>query len=509
VDGEPVGYTYSPTGEYSSDRIDVVLLRDAEVVRGSLLYVRHPKNGSPVVYQVTEVYSRKRVRGYEEALLRDGGFLEDDEDTTVHASAYQWGWIDEDGRLRPLRHHLKPNTPVYKADREVVAKFTKPNSGWSIFLGYDLNSGLEVELDMYHLIRQCCLICGSVGSGKTTTAVAMVCRAAMLNPPVRFFIVDKDGEYTALSEKLGEEVVRVPWFRFFNPSQVSVEDLLAEFGWHRGWWTSKILLRAFEAVKASGRQPTKETLLSAVSLLSPEDVGFRKDEYEFEKYKSSVMRSLESSKLLPERSLECVDPVMLLRDFRVVIMDLSDGRDTWSQKHLVIAQALRRIMDEALENPAFGCVVVLEEAMYYAPQYGMFDVGTKESRSKLLSVIKEIATNGGRNGVGLWVVTQRLSTVDKTLITQCANNVICHSLEDLDKRRLSEVVGDEFTRLLGNLPQGEAIVKGTALKCRFPIWVRVIPEVYPSSSKSNPLARFEAMSKVEATCVCGNVDLPG
>ena len=53
MDGEPVGYTYSPTGEYSSDKIDVVLLRDAEVVRGSLLYVRHPKNGSPVVYQVT------------------------------------------------------------------------------------------------------------------------------------------------------------------------------------------------------------------------------------------------------------------------------------------------------------------------------------------------------------------------------------------------------------------------------------------------------------------------
>ena len=508
MDDELVGYTYSPTGEYSPDRIDVVLLRDVEVARGSLLYVRHPKNGSPVVYQVTEVYSRKKVRGYEEALLRDGGFLEDEEDTTVHASAYQWGWIDRDGRLRPLRHHLKPSTPVYRAGCEIVAMFTKPSSGWSVFLGYDLNSGLEVELDVYHLIRQCCLICGSVGSGKTTTAVAMVCRAAMLNPPVRFFIVDKDGEYTALSERLGEEVVRVPWHRFFNPSQVSAEDILAEFGWHRGWWASKILLRAFESVKASGRQPTKEMLVAAVRSLRPEDVGFRKDEYEFEKYKSSVVSSVQASRLLPDRELDWVDPVMLLRDFRVVIMDLSDGRDSWSQKHLVIAQALKRIMDEALENPCFGCVVVLEEAMYYAPQYGMFDIGTKESRSKLLSVIKEIATNGGRNGVGLWVVTQRLSTVDKTLITQCANNVICHSLEDLDKRRLSEVVGDEFTRLLGNLPQGEAIVKGTALRCRFPIWVRVVPEVYPASSKSNPMVRFEAMNRVEATCVCGNVDLP-
>jgi hypothetical protein len=79
------------------------------------------------------------------------------------------------------------------------------------------------------------------------------------------------------------------------------------------------------------------------------------------------------------------------------------------------------------------------------------------------------------------------------VVTQCANNIICHSLEDLDRQRLAEIVGDEFSRLIGDLPQGEAIVKGTALKCRFPIWVKVLPEVYPASSITTPMSRFVHM----------------
>ncbi|MCW3978981.1 MAG: hypothetical protein NWF12_04470, partial [Candidatus Bathyarchaeota archaeon] len=43
------------------------------------------------------------------------------------------------------------------------------------------------------------------------------------------------------------------------------------------------------------------------------------------------------------------------------------------------------------------------------------------------------------------------------------------------------------------LPQGEAIVKGTALKCRFPLWVKVLPEVYPASTITTPMSRFVHM----------------
>ena len=492
--GLTVGYTYSENGEYRLNELTIVLLRGEEIAMGELVHVEHPKNGSPVVYQVTEVYPHKRVRDYDETLLREGRIIGDADDTTLHAKAYQWGWIDGEGSLRPLRHPLAPNTPVQHAERDVIAKFTKPNGEWKLLLGTDPSTDLDVELGVYPLIRQSALICGAVGTGKTTTAISMVARAAMLNPPVRFFVVDKDGEYTSLVERLGaERVLKVPWERFFQPSDIPWEDYVAEFGWQRTWWNAKILVKALKILYAQAAQVTKESLRRAVGYVSGGSLGFKKKEDEFESYRQQVLIAVGGSKLIPDGTLQPLDPVELLSSRHVVIMDISKGRDTWAQKHLVVAQVLRRIFGEALENRKFGCVILLEEAMYYAPQRGVFDIGDKDTRGRLLGVVKEIATNGGRNGVGLWIVTQRLATVDKTVVTQCANNIICHSLEDLDRQRLAEIVGDEFSRLIGDLPQGEAIVKGTALKFRFPIWVKVLPEVYPASSTTTPMSRFVHM----------------
>jgi hypothetical protein len=238
---------------------------------------------------------------------------------------------------------------------------------------------------------------------------------------------------------------------------------------------------------------TKHKLQSAVTWVKPEKLGFNKKEDEFESYRQQVINSVGNSKLIPDGNSEPLDPVELLKDKHVVIMDLSVGKDTWTQKQLVVSQVLKKIFNEALENRKFGCIIVLEEAMYYAPQRGVFEIGDKDTRGKLLNVIKEIATNGGRNGVGLWAVTQRLSTVEKTVITQCANNIVCHGLEDVDKNRVAEIMGNEFSELIGNLPPGEAIVKGTSLKCRFPIWVKILPELYPASSSSTAMSRFVHM----------------
>ena len=492
--GLRVGHTYSQTGEYGISEITVLLLRGLELAKGDLVYIEHPKNGCPVVYQVTRVYPHKRVREYEEALLRDGRVIDDFEDSTLHADAYQWGWMDEAGSLRPLRYPLQPNTPVYMAERDIIAQFTKPSGDWRILLGTDPGTDLDVELGMYSLIRQSCLICGAVGTGKTTTAVTMVARAASADPPVRFFIVDKDGEYTSLQERLGsDKVLRVPWSRFFEPGGIPWEDYVAEFGWQKGWWNAKILIHALKILYAQEVAVTKENLRRALDHVHPEKLGFNKKPEEFESYRMQVVSSVGTSRLIPDGEMEPLDPVELLRDRRVVLMDLSAGKDTWDQKHLVVAQVLRRVFGEALENRRFGCIILLEEAMYYAPQRGVFEIGEKESRGKLLGVIKEIATNGGRNGVGLWIVTQRLSTVEKTVVTQCANNVICHGLEDVDKARIAEIMGNEFAELIGDLPPGEAIVKGTALRCRFPIWVKVLAEVYPASSLSTPMSRFSYM----------------
>jgi hypothetical protein len=322
----------------------------------------------------------------------------------------------------------------------------------------------------------------------------MISRAVNASPPVRFFIIDKDGEYNSLMKHIGpEKTLKVPWARFFHPGAIPWEDYIGEFGWQKNWWNSKILIHALKILYAQTASVTKQNLKQTIRWVKPDNLGFNKKEEEFESYRQQVINAVGNSKLITNEDMVPLDPVDLLKDRHVVIMDLSQGKDTWSQKHLVVSQVLRKIFSEALENRKFGCIIVLEEAMYYAPQRGVFELGDKETRTRLLGVIKEIATNGGRNGIGLWAVTQRLSTVEKTVVTQCANNIICHGLEDVDKARVAEIMGGEFAELIGDLPPGEAIVKGTALKCRFPIWVKVLPELYPASSASTPISRFMHM----------------
>lgn len=503
---ERIGYTFSESGHYNPEYITVVLEADKEIAKGDLIYIDHPKNGFPVVYQVTRVYSHKKTRTYEEALLRSGSVISDDEMMSVRAKAYQWGWMD-DGYLRGLRHHLQPHSSVYRASKSIIANFTKPAGSWKIHLGVDPSSQLEVELDTNGLVRQNCLICGAVGTGKTTTALSMVVKASRLRPSVRFFIVDKDGEYKGLLDQFGpDEVVNVPWISLYQSDDVTLEDFLAEFGWQRSWWTAKILDCSLKLLKTAGKRLSKDHLEKAIAIVTKDVLGFMRDDSELRDYKMQVINAIRSSGLIPQKQTVAQNPVQLLKRYKIVIMDLSKGRNGWADKHIVIAHALRRIFNEALENRRFGCVILLEEAMYYAPQRGYFEVGTRDSRDKLLSIIREIATNGGRNGAALWVVTQRLATVSKTVITQCATNTISHALEDVDKQRLGEIVGQEFIDLLGGLSQGEAIVRGSALRCRFPVWVKVIPVMFPTSADSTPRKRFLAMESEKLSLQDGRKD---
>ncbi|UCC33865.1 MAG: DUF87 domain-containing protein, partial [Candidatus Bathyarchaeota archaeon] len=293
-----IGYSFSISGDYPQDSLTIILEDGCEVAKGDLVYVEHPKKGSPVIYQITKVCSHKETRDYEEALLKGGSVIVDEERTTVRARAYQWGWMDGQN-IRPLRYPLPPNTQVFNAPPDIIEEFTKPSSKWKIPLGFDPSSGLDVELDLYHLIRQCCLICGAVGTGKTTTAISMITRAAQAEPPVKFLIIDKDGEYGSLEMILGEKVKKIPWLSFFRSDGIHPEDLISEFRWQRGWWTSKILMKALSFLENMRQPLTKPHLTEAVKGVSEESVGFRRSEEDFDNYKRQVIEEVRFSRTIP------------------------------------------------------------------------------------------------------------------------------------------------------------------------------------------------------------------
>lgn len=123
-------------------------------------------------------------------------------------------------------------------------------------------------------------------------------------------------------------------------------------------------------------------------------------------------------------------------------------------------------------------LVVMEEAHRYLS-------GAKED-GPAADVVKRIAKEGRKYGIGAMVVSQRPAEVDETILSQCGTIMALRLSNPEDRARVKGALPDNLGGLMDLLPvlrTGEAIVAGEA--ARLPVRCRVTlpaPEHRPKSS---------------------------
>ena len=123
--------------------------------------------------------------------------------------------------------------------------------------------------------------------------------------------------------------------------------------------------------------------------------------------------------------------------------------------------------------------MLCDEAHLYIPEKS----NTNSSSSVAVEIFERIAKEGRKYGIGLVVISQRPSEVNRTVLSQC-NNVIAMRLTNGDdqnviRRLLPDSLGS-FGELLPVLDTGEALVVGDA--SLLPTRIRVSePELKPNS----------------------------
>ena len=186
-------------------------------------------------------------------------------------------------------------------------------------------------------------------------------------------------------------------------------------------------------------------------------------------------------------SVEC-DLDKLLEDWLgherpVTILDLSGVP---SSVLTTLVGSILRIVYEALywsrEKTEGGIhrplLVVMEEAHRYLS-------GAKED-GPAADVVKRIAKEGRKYGIGAMVVSQRPAEVDETILSQCGTILALRLSNPEDRARVKGALPDNLGGLVDLLPvlrTGEAIVAGEA--ARLPVRCRVTlpsPEQRPNSS---------------------------
>jgi len=113
------------------------------------------------------------------------------------------------------------------------------------------------------------------------------------------------------------------------------------------------------------------------------------------------------------------------------------------------------------------CLFVIEEAHNFIPRD--FD---REVVSR--NILRRIAREGRKFGIGLCMISQRPSRLDQDVLSQAGTQIIMRIVNPLDQdfiRKSAESVTEDIIRDLPALGRGEAIITGAAI--RFPMKVKI------------------------------------
>jgi len=118
----------------------------------------------------------------------------------------------------------------------------------------------------------------------------------------------------------------------------------------------------------------------------------------------------------------------------------------------------------------YPVLFLLEEAHNFVPAQANDSLAKKRS----ISITKQIAQEGRKFGVGLMLISQRPSRLDETTLAMCNSYIIMRMLNPADQsfiRKVIESLGEEETKMLPDLGDGEAILSGQFTS--FPILVKI------------------------------------
>ncbi len=464
---------------YGIDRIYITLKKGIKLPVGSYVFVKDD-DGLPIVYQVASPSYYRYSYDFEKRLIAHGG-ISRDESHTYDCVGILVGKVMEDGKVQPPRYPIPPFTEVYECTDKLMEFLTTPSRDPVLEIGNEPLTEQKIRISLWALIRQGLLISGAQGTGKTTGLLTLICRALLAYRNLRFLILDWTGEMTVL-KSLAEKghpddssfkpsVKILPWDGLMKALSYSNPELLVRLIKEddprvRGA-VKEVLTQALIICNKEGKFPTKSNLLEIVGDVEevkgkPKVVSGR-----FQTRRASTIEAvrdvIELSERIPEEKPEDVltleDVVNDIRSTNIVMIDFSrtadpDIPDDFELKKSVAETIAGYIWEVARIDRKFGCVVVSDEAHRICPERGYGE--------KISSVWLRLATEGGRNGCPLWLVARRLSLVSKSVTTELQQNFFCFNVEDVDRARVAEDLGESFASLLGGLPPGEAIVKSAA-----------------------------------------------
>jgi DNA helicase HerA-like ATPase len=464
--GEPIGVVFGNVG--SSDFRSVLL--DKDISELDYIQVHHPTDGW--VLGIIEKVELRSDLTHEGALMNLFGKGKEVTFKRVASISMIGSRNDRNVLARSLTPIL-PSSKVFRPEPE----FLKSTLGLELgrdegaYVGKILNTDVDVVLSPSELVQKHVSVIAKSGSGKSYACGVLAEELNKANIPV--VILDLHGEYRSLigpniddddykrmkrfgikPKGLGK---RIREFTFSEveeggekPSPLGIdirgfraEDLLELMGLKNIGYGTSVLYNALTKVSdILGDDWELYDLIASVQM-------------DNNPAKWNVLNGLEHLSRLPMFKNKPTPLVNVVVPGKVTVIELKDvPLDT---QQVGVAALLKKLFRARKENLIPPFMLVVEEAHNFCPQSGPAITSP---------ILRTIASEGRKFGLGLTVVSQRPAKVDKNVLSQCGTQILLKvtnpndlkaviaSFEGLDARMSNEIQ---------NLPVAIAIVVGGSI----------------------------------------------
>ncbi len=383
------------------------------------------------------------------------------------------GYKDDQGRVRSIRQPFVPGDDVYLASDEFIKEIISLDTSNGAYIGKLDGKDIDIQLDLEDMLTKHVSILAKTGAGKSYTVGVLLEEIAEKNVPV--IILDPHGEYTSLKYPNNESEEK-ELMDSFGISPKGYLESVVEFGDVKVNKSSRPLKlnEEFTPQNLMDVLPTKLTntqkslLYSAVK--NVDKLTFSNLIYELEgedsNTKWTLINLLKRMDSLDFFSLDYTPLNELVQSGRVSVINLR-GIDPEIQDVLMY-KLLKDLFHARKVNNIPPFFMVVEEAHNFAPEKGF-------GKKKTSAVLRNIASEGRKFGLGLCVITQRPARVEKSVLSQCTTNIVLKVTNPNDLKAVSKSVEGlttEAEKEIKNIPVGTALVSGIV---DMPLFVNIRP----------------------------------
>jgi DNA helicase HerA-like ATPase len=399
------------------------------------------------------------------------------------------GARDGRGLLVVPKTPFRPGDKVWVADDRLIGDVLGLGEGQggdtSAYLGLLRAHGIRVHLDIDLLVQKHVSVMAKTGAGKSYVVGVLI--EELLKRQVPVIIVDPHGEYTSLAQP-NNSASETQGMRRFSVRPRSFADRIMEYspdtrvnadaqalrvdgtnlGMHdltdmMGGKVSSVQLGMLhQAIKdVAARRKKGYTLADIIA-----EVG--KNESNAKWTLLGALQYLEGLGLFADQGT----PVpSLVKRGQVSVINLRGSPP--EVQEIVVSWLCKSLFEARKLNQVPPLMLVVEEAHHFCPERGF-------TQARSSDVLRTIASEGRKFGLGLCVVSQRPAKVDKNVLSQANTQIILKVTNPNDLKAIIASV-EGLTRdsedEIQNLPVGTALVSHP----RYPMPIQV--EIRPRETR--------------------------